>query len=464
MDNKARLTAISPLDGRYRSKLVELQFTASEYGLIYYRVYVEIYWLLTLIKLDHFIEIKFKDDQVQFLENIITQFNETEAEKIINFEATTNHDVKAVEYYLQEKLKNHSELSLLIPFIHFGCTSEDINNLAYGLMLLKIKTEILSPVMINIIQGLNDLAHSHADLAMLSRTHGQPASPTTLGKEIANFSVRLQRQLQNFQQMPILGKFNGAVGNFNAHRIAAPNINWTVVSKEFITRLGLTPNSYTTQIEPHDNLAEHLHTLIRFNTILIDMNRDIWGYISLNYFSQKKIENEIGSSTMPHKINPIDFENSEGNLGIANALASHLAEKLPISRWQRDLTDSTVLRNLGSVVGYSLLAYKSLLKGLQKLSVNQTKIQQDLSQHWEILAEAIQTILRRHGVIDAYEQLKSLTRGKKIDQKIIAEFIENLPLPPEIKNQFRILTPEQYLVYASELTHAALEDNCNAKL
>lgn len=451
------LTALSPLDGRYQSKIVELFPIASEYGLIRFRLTVEIRWLMLLADMPEFTRLPPLDaDSRRFLENLIQNFDLPAAEQIKTIEQTTNHDVKAIEYYIHGQCKNNKKLARLIPFIHFGCTSEDINNLAYGLMLQEIRAAILSPTMQAVIDQLAALAKEHTQLPMLARTHGQPASPTTLGKELANVVARLSRQLHTWRQLPILGKFNGAVGNFNAYFAAAPQIHWPTVSHAFITALGLTPNLYTTQIEPHDNLAELLHTLMRFNTILIDLNRDIWGYISLGYFGQKKVEHEIGSSTMPHKINPIDFENSEGNLGVANALAGHCAEKLPISRWQRDLTDSTVLRNLGSIAGYSLIAYQSTLKGLQKLTINSAQIQQDLAQHWEVLAEAIQSVLRHYGVADAYERLKSLTRGKAIDQKVLYNFIEELPLPDDAKQQLQALTPAQYTGYAAELAQQAL--------
>lgn len=452
------LTALSPLDGRYRNKLADLPEIASEYGLMRYRLMIEIHWLLTLANLPDFTHLpRIDKPSQQFLQSILNDFNLAAAEQIKSIERVTNHDVKAIEYFLQEKLAGHPQLKAYIPFIHFGCTSEDINNLAYGLMLADIRQRVLSPAMHGIIQQLSSLAKQHADLPMLARTHGQPASPTTLGKELANVIVRLNRQLQTWETLPILGKFNGAVGNFNAHTAAAPAVDWIAVTTAFISSLGLTPNLFTTQIEPHDFLAELLQTLQRFNTILIDLNRDIWGYISLGYFGQKKSEHEVGSSTMPHKINPIDFENSEGNLGIANALAGHLAEKLPVSRWQRDLTDSTVLRNLGTVAGYSLIAYQAILKGLQKLTVNSAQIQQDLNHHWEILAEPIQTVLRRHGMADAYERLKSLTRGRNIDQKMLYHFIEELPLPDKIKQELQALTPAQYIGYAAKLANQAIK-------
>lgn len=456
MQNSA-LMALSPLDGRYEKKLSELRNISSEYGLIKYRLMVEIHWLLTLSAMPELTHLPpLEQNQRQFLQEMIDNFTPAAAEQIKNIEQTTNHDVKAVEYYLSAQIQNHPTLAGFIPFIHFGCTSEDINNLAYGLMLADIRRLALTPIMQQIIQQLSALSQQYAELSMLARTHGQPATPTTLGKELANVVVRLNRQLQTWETLPILGKFNGAVGNFNAHIAAAPEIDWIGVTAAFITSLGLTPNLFTTQIEPHDYLAELLQTLMRFNTILIDLNRDIWGYISLGYFGQKKLEHEVGSSTMPHKINPIDFENSEGNLGLANALAAHLAEKLPISRWQRDLTDSTVLRNLGSVAGYSLIAYQAILKGLQKLTVNSAQIQQDLEQHWEILAEPIQTVLRRHGMADAYERLKSLTRGKIIDQKMIYNFIEDLALPANVKQELQALTPTQYTGYAAKLAKQAL--------
>lgn len=455
---RSPLLNLSPLDGRYRAKLMILRPILSEYGLIHKRLLVEIRWLITVADIPGFTHLPSLDQESRaFLEKLINRFDIHSAEKIKAVEETTNHDVKAVEYYLYNELKNDPILMKYIPFIHFGCTSEDINNLAYGLMIKEMRDRILSPAMSAIIQCITALAEEYADLPMLARTHGQPASPTTLGKEFVNVITRLSQQLNTWKQMPVSGKFNGAVGNYNAHLAAAPDVDWPAVSSTFITQLGLSPNLYTTQIEPHDNLAEFLHNLIRFNTILIDLNRDVWGYISLGYFGQKKIAGEIGSSTMPHKINPIDFENSEGNLGVANALASHLAEKLPISRWQRDLTDSTVLRNLGSVAGHSLIAYQSTLNGLHKLTVNTPQIQQDLANHWEVLAEAIQTVMRRYGIRDAYEQLKSLTRGKHIDQKVLYSYIEQLTLPADVKKQLLELTPDQYTGYASLLARKAIK-------
>lgn len=455
--SKSILTALSPLDGRYQTKLVELSPIASEYGLMRFRLIIEIRWLLLIVqdaRLTFHPPIDASEQEI--LENFISEFDINSAEEIKIIEKTTNHDVKAIEYYIQKKLLK-AGLEKYVPFIHFGCTSEDINNLAYGLMIKEIRSNILVPAINSIIQKLQELSCETAELPMLARTHGQPASPTTLGKELVNFATRISRQWQNLQALPILGKFNGAVGNFNAHFIAAPELDWRKLSHEFILNLGLTPNLYTTQIEPHDNLCEILQNLIRINTILIDLNRDIWGYISLEYFSQVKLDGEIGSSTMPHKINPIDFENSEGNLGMANALASHMTEKLPISRWQRDLSDSTVLRNLGTVAGYSLIAYQSLLKGLSKLKVNSLKIQQDLDLHWEVLAEGIQSVLRRHGMADAYEQLKTLTRGEKIDRDKLAQFIENSTLPADVKKRLLNLTPAGYIGYATEITQEAIK-------
>ena len=455
----AALTALSPLDGRYYNILAELRPIASEYGLIYFRLTVEIRWLMILANQSELTHAQpLEAESCEFLENILTSFDLQAAEQIKIIEKTTNHDVKAVEYYIRNQLQHHPKLSRLIPFIHFGCTSEDINNLAYGLMLLKIRAEVLLPIMQTLIQQLGLLAAEYKSLPMLARTHGQPASPTTLGKELANVAIRLSRQMQSLRDIPILAKFNGAIGNFNAHYIACPELDWPTLSRDFIHSLGLAYNPYTTQIEPHDNLAEILHNLCRYNTILLDLNRDLWGYTSLGYFLQKQVTTEVGSSTMPHKINPIDFENSEGNLGIANALAEHLASKLPVSRWQRDLSDSTVLRNLGSLVGYSLIAYQSTLKGIKKITINTEQIQLDLDQHWEILAEALQIVLRRHGVVDAYERLKVLTRGKKINRTILHEFIEQLPVPVEVKIQLQTLSPEQYLGYATFLTEEALAE------
>lgn len=452
------LTALSPLDGRYQQKLSELRPIMSEYGLMFYRITVEIRWLMALASHSKIKEIaKLNKENRSKLEQMITSFDLQQAEQIKIIEQATNHDLKAVEYYLQQQFKMDKALTPLIPFIHFGCTSEDINNLAHSLMLASAQESQLLPHMKALINKLVQLAQTHADLAMLSRTHGQPASPTTLGKELANFMMRLKQQYQQFSTLKLLGKFNGAVGNFNAHYAAYPEIDWPAMSQQFITALGLEPNAYTTQIEPHDRLAQWLQALSRFNNILIDFNRDIWGYISLGYFKQKALAGEIGSSTMPHKINPIDFENSEGNLGIANALIDHFAQKLTISRWQRDLSDSTVLRNLGAILGYSLIAYKATMKGLNKLSAANETIERDLASHWEVLAEALQTTMRRYGLMDSYEQLKDLTRGKAIDANAISQFIDQLPIPDQAKQHLQTLTPSNYIGYAASLAKEVKE-------
>lgn len=446
------LTALSPLDGRYENNTSELRSAMSEFGLIHYRLQVEIRWLITLASHPKLEELKPLDHlSCKKLEQIIQNFNLQDAERIKTIEQDIKHDVKAVEYFIREKCSSDTSLSHLIPFIHFACTSEDINNLSYNLMLTNIRKATLLPLFDKIIRVLVQFAEHYAELPMLARTHGQVASPTTLGKEFANFAARLKLQCQQFAEMKLMGKLNGAVGNFSAHFAAYPNIDWPALSEQFITDLGLIYNPYTTQIEPHDQLAHWLQTLVRINNILIDLNRDVWGYISLGYFIQKTISGEVGSSTMPHKINPIDFENSEGNLGIANALANYMANKLPISRWQRDLTDSTVLRNLGSVCGYSLIAYKAILTGLNKITPNQKIIQQDLSSRWEVLAEAIQTTMRRYSISDSYEQLKALTRGKTIDASTVKQFIKKIAIPDDAKRYLLSLTPENYIGCADEL-------------
>jgi adenylosuccinate lyase len=441
--------AISPLDGRYANKLSELQPICSEYGLIKYRVEVELQWLISLLNTPGIIASENIIGSAKLI-NIKEQFNLDDAAKVKSIEATTNHDVKAVEYFLQEKFKADSELEKLIPFIHFACTSEDINNLAYGLMLLDSKA-LLCDGLQQVIKTLSTLAQKTAEVSMLSRTHGQSASPTTLGKELMNVVKRLERQVSSLQSLDITGKCNGAVGNYNAHLSAYPEIDWPAVSNNLITSLGLEQNTHTTQIEPHDNLAEFLHNLSRINTILIDCAQDNWQYISKGFFKLQLVDGEVGSSTMPHKVNPIDFENAEGNLGLANALAQHLASKLPISRLQRDLSDSTVLRNLGVIFGHSLLAFKSLQKGLGKLAINATAINDELEQRWEVLAEPIQTILRAQGVTDAYEQLKQLTRGEKITQKSLHNFINSLTLDEKIKFRLLALTPQNYIGLAATL-------------
>lgn len=446
------LLNLSPLDGRYTISTQELHKLASEYGLMYYRVKVEIEWFKILAQTPEIAEIPTLSDSAEhYLNQVIENFDIDEAQHIKEIEKETNHDVKAVEYYLKEKFNHHAELKSKTEFIHFACTSEDINNLAYALMLSDIKTQVLLPKIQKLLESLSAMSHEYASISMLSRTHGQSASPTTVGKEIANVVFRLTRQYEQFETQKLLGKLNGAVGNFNAHCIAYPEVRWEKLSQEFIRKLGLQYNPLTTQIEPHDTLAEYFHILIRLNTILIDFSRDIWGYISLGYFKQKLKEGEIGSSTMPHKVNPIDFENAEGNLGLANALLGFFAEKLPISRWQRDLTDSTVLRNVGVGIGYMLVALKSLEKGIGKLEVDTKTIQQDLENRWEVLAEAIQTVMRRYNVPHPYEKLKSLTRGKDINHQVLTQFIDTLEIPNEAKERLKALKPETYTGLAKNL-------------
>lgn len=445
------LTAISPLDGRYYNKLDDLRPYFSEFGLLHYRLIVEIRWLQLLAQTAEIKEVPSLSTAAQtHLEQLIQNFSVADAEKIKTIEAKTNHDVKALEYFLKESVAGQKELENISEFIHFACTSEDINNLSYTLIIKDVREKILLPYFDKLINTLQKLALNTAEQPMLSRTHGQTASPTTVGKELANVVYRLQRQRTQLMQLELLGKINGAVGNFNAHLVAYPEINWPALAENFVKNLGLTWNPYTTQIEPHDFLAEFFHILMRFNTILIDLDRDIWGYISLGYFKQKLKEGEVGSSTMPHKINPIDFENSEGNLGIANALFDHMAAKLPISRWQRDLSDSTVLRNIGVALGHSLLAYQATLQGLSKLELNPTALDKDLAENWEVLAEAIQTVMRRYGIEQPYEKLKALTRGKRMDQASLLSFIDTLNLPEAIKNTLRQLTPGNYIGNATQ--------------
>ncbi|OAI46816.1 adenylosuccinate lyase [Gammaproteobacteria bacterium SCGC AG-212-F23] len=446
------LTAVSPLEGRYYEKINSLRPIFSEYGLIRFRLIVEIRWLQTLAENDAFPEIPaFSAHANKLLNNIIDNFSEEEAQRIKHIESGINHDVKAIEYYIKERIANNQELSAVSEFIHFACTSEDINNLSYGLMLSAARKQCILPALDELLTLLKQNAHQWADIPMLSHTHGQPATPTTVGKEIANTVARLQRQVEQLISVPILGKMNGATGNYNAHTIAYPTTDWQQLSKNFINELGLQWNPYTTQIEPHDYMAEFFACLMRINTILIDFTRDIWGYISINYFHLKKFNHEVGSSTMPHKVNPIDFENAEGNLGIANALLDHMAQKLLISRWQRDLSDSTVLRNIGVALAHSDLAYQAILKGLTKVEPNQEVLLHDLDQHWEILAEPVQTILRRYKVESAYEQLKTFTRGQKVTRASLHEFIAKLKLPQEAKEMLYQLTPANYLGYASNL-------------
>jgi adenylosuccinate lyase len=446
------LSALSPLDGRYAAKTDKLRPILSEAGFMHYRVKVEIAWLQALSTAG-FAEIKpFSVAANGLLDKLAADFTEVDAEKIKSIEAVTNHDVKAVEYWLKEQVRDVPELVAATEFIHFACTSEDINNTSHGMMLKAARDTVLLPALQGIIAKLTELAHANADVAMMSRTHGQPASPTTLGKEIANVVARLRRAGQRIAAVEILGKMNGAVGNYNAHLSAYPDFDWEAFAAKVVEqRLGLTFNPYTTQIEPHDYMAELFDAVARVNTILLDLNRDIWGYISLGYFKQRTKAGEIGSSTMPHKVNPIDFENSEGNLGMANAVLRHMAEKLPVSRWQRDLTDSTVLRNIGVGFGYCVLAYDSCLRGLNKLEVNPARMAEDLSATWEVLAEPVQTVMRRYGVENPYEQLKELTRGKEISREALREFIIGLSIPQQAKDRLLMMSPSNYIGYAALL-------------
>ncbi len=440
------LTAISPVDGRYRGKTEALAACFSEYALIRYRVIVEIRWLQQLAAHPDITEAPpISEAGQELLESIIKNFCEADAERVKAIESTTNHDVKAVEYFIKEKIADHPDLKQQVEFVHFACTSEDINNLSYALMLRDGRDLVMLPVMHQLLDRLRELAHDTAEQPMLSRTHGQTASPTTVGKELANVVYRMQRQLTQLADSPVMGKINGAVGNYNAHLSAYPAIDWQANAKQFVEKLGLDWNPYTTQIEPHDYIAEMFAACCRFNTILIDLDRDIWGYISLGYFKQRTVAGEVGSSTMPHKVNPIDFENSEGNLGIANAIMQHLAEKLPISRWQRDLTDSTVLRSVGTGFAHSLIAYHATLKGLSKLSLNPQRLLADLDNSWEILAEPIQTVMRRYGVEKPYEKLKELTRGQTINAEVLSKFIDSLDIPEAARKELRALRPENYI-------------------
>ncbi|MCH8620062.1 adenylosuccinate lyase [Undibacterium sp. TS12] len=449
------LSALSPLDGRYAGKVDALRATLSEAGFMRHRVKVEVSWLQALSQAG-FDEIKaFSPAANALLDKLVADFSEADAQRIKEIEAVTNHDVKAVEYWLKEQVKDMPELVAASEFIHFACTSEDINNTSHGMMLKTARNEVMLPALRKLITKLTELAHANADIPMLSRTHGQTASPTTLGKEMANVVARLQRAIKRIEQVEILGKMNGAVGNYNAHLSAYPQHDWESFSKNVIEqRLGLIYNPYTIQIEPHDYMAEMFDAFARANTILLDLNRDIWGYISVGYFKQKLKAGEIGSSTMPHKVNPIDFENSEGNLGLANSLLRHLSEKLPVSRWQRDLTDSTVLRNIGVAFGYTLLAYDSCLRGLNKLETNPERLAADLDATWEVLAEPVQTVMRRYAVENAYEQLKELTRGKGITKEALQEFVEGLAIPRDAKDLLLAMTPANYTGIAAKLAKA----------
>ncbi|MHB1175948.1 MAG: adenylosuccinate lyase [Sulfuriferula sp.] len=447
------LTALSPLDGRYAAKVEALRAHFSEFGLIRNRVTVEIEWLKALAAEPAFCEVPvFSPATIAVLDAAAADFSEADAERVKEIERTTNHDVKAVEYFLRERFASNPEVMQVSEFIHFACTSEDINNLSHALMLKAARATVLLPALDKVTARLTALAHEHAELPMLSRTHGQPASPTTLGKEMANVAYRLQRQAEQINSVPMLGKINGAVGNYNAHLSAYPDFGWEGFAQRFVQGLGLSFNPYTIQIEPHDYMAELFDAVSRANTVLIDLNRDIWGYISVGYFKQKVKAGEIGSSTMPHKVNPIDFENAEGNLGLANALLRHLAEKLPVSRWQRDLTDSTVLRNMGVALGYALLGYDSCLRGLNKLEANPQRLAEDLDHNWEVLAEPIQTVMRRYNVPNAYEQLKELTRGKSgINRDSLHQFIQTLAIPEADKARLLAMTPASYIGRAAEL-------------
>jgi adenylosuccinate lyase len=439
------LTAISPIDGRYGSKTQSLRKVFSEFGLIKYRVLVEIRWLQRLAQHPQITEVPaFSEEAMAKLNSITDNFSEEDALAIKAIESTTNHDVKAVEYFLKNAIADSEELQAVSEFIHFACTSEDINNLSHALMLKEGRQLVLDE-MSGLIEKLTELSHEHAAAPMLSRTHGQTASPSTIGKEFANVVARLRRQVQQVSEVELLGKINGAVGNYNAHLSAYADIDWQQNAQLFVESLGLSFNPYTTQIEPHDYIAELFDAMARFNVILMDLDKDIWGYISMGFFKQRVVEGEVGSSTMPHKVNPIDFENSEGNLGLANAIFSHMATKLPISRWQRDLTDSTVLRNMGVGIGYSLIAYQATMKGLGKLQINQQRLSEDLDNSWEVLAEPIQTVMRRYNIEEPYEKLKALTRGQTINRQTLDTFVDTLDIPEEAKQSLRELSPATYI-------------------
>lgn len=445
------LTAISPVDGRYAGKTEALRPYFSEYGLIKSRVEVELRWLHLLGANAGIPEVpKLSESAENFLDEIVSNFSVADAQAIKDIERTTNHDVKAVEYFIKSKIAEHDELNSIKEFVHFACTSEDINNTAYGLMLKNAREQVILPEMDTLIGALRKLAHEHADMPMMARTHGQPASPTTLGKELANVVKRLELQRTHVAAVLLYGKMNGAVGNYNAHLSAYPEVDWPMMAHAFVTGLGLRWNQYTTQIEPHDYVAELFQAMMRFNTVLFDFCRDVWSYISIGYFKQKLVKGEIGSSTMPHKVNPIDFENAEGNLGIANAVFDHLAVKLPVSRWQRDLTDSTVLRNIGVGFAHSMLAYSSAMKGIGKLEPAPEVMARDLDNNWELLAEPIQTVMRRYGIDNPYEKLKELTRGQRVNKEIMHAFVDDLDLPDEAKQTLKKMTPANYLGNAAE--------------
>ncbi len=447
------IKSITPVDGRYQSKTESLQDIFSEYGLIKNRLFVELRWLISLSNEKKITELaQLSQEDANWLLALHDDFNEEDAHRVKEIESVTNHDVKAVEYFIKEKLAQHPVLSKASEFTHFACTSEDINNLSYALMLSQGRDNVILPTLYQLTDSLSQLAQKYKSVPMMSRTHGQPATPTTMGKELANVVYRLQRQIYQLENVSILGKINGAVGNYNAHVVAYPDVDWMTLARNFVEDLNIDFNPYTTQIEPHDYIAEMFHALIRTNVILIDLCRDIWGYISLSFFKQKVVAGEVGSSTMPHKVNPIDFENAEGNLGLANAMFQHLAEKLPISRFQRDLTDSTVLRSMGTAFGHCIIAWSSLAKGLGKLEINEQNMLDDLDKNWSLLAEPIQTVMRRYGVENAYEKLKELTRGADMNQQIIQDFIKTLDIPEDAKAQLLTLTPANYIGYAVEQT------------
>ncbi|AAP96423.1 adenylosuccinate lyase [[Haemophilus] ducreyi] len=446
------LTALSPIDGRYQDKTNALRTIFSEFGLLKFRVTVEVRWLQKLASHPQISEVSALSQKANdYLDQIVANFSIDDAKRIKMIERETNHDVKAVEYFLKEKCNALAELQAINEFIHFACTSEDINNTSHALMLKMAREEVLLPEWQKLIDAIVELAKRYQHIPLLSRTHGQPASPTTIGKEMANVAYRLRRQYKQLQNLDILAKINGAVGNYNAHLSAYPEIDWHTFGQQFVESLGVNWNPYTTQIEPHDYIAEFFDCVARFNTIMIDFDRDMWGYIALNHFKQRTVAGEIGSSTMPHKVNPIDFENSEGNLGLANAVMAHLGQKLPVSRWQRDLTDSTVLRNLGVGLGYCLIAYSATLKGISKLEVNEQHLQDELNQNWEVLAEPIQTVMRRYGIEKPYEKLKELTRGKCVNEAVIRQFIDTLAIPESEKARLKEMSPATYIGYAIEL-------------
>ncbi|PLA74368.1 adenylosuccinate lyase [Hydrogenovibrio sp. SC-1] len=451
----SELTAISPIDGRYGARLSNLKEIFSEYGLIKNRVKVEVSWLRMLANHPGIPEVPALSSEAEaHLMQLVDGFTLDMAQRVKTIESTTNHDVKAVEYLIKEHFEQNAELNTISEFVHFACTSEDINNLAYALMLKDARSQIIVPEMQTLVDKIANMAEEMADIPMMSRTHGQPASPTTAGKEFANVAYRLQRQIKQLMNTQIMGKINGATGNYNAHLAAYPAINWYELTEQFVQSLGLAWNPYTIQIEPHDYIAEYFHAMQRFNTILIDFDRDIWSYISIGFFKQKTVAGEIGSSTMPHKVNPIDFENSEGNLGIANAIFDHLGQKLPISRWQRDLTDSTVLRNLGVGVAHTMISLKATLKGLNKLDVNAQAMADDLDNNWEVLAEAIQTVMRRYAIEQPYEKLKELTRGRRVNKQIMQDFVDTLELPEEAKQRLKEMTPASYIGNATQQAQA----------